>query len=82
MAAAPVRKTEFAGIGALVQLLGLVVIGLVIVNPLAFIPGIVVGLIMLVIGSRMALRWVCSECRNRLDSKDVKVCPACHVRFD
>jgi len=78
----PERKSEFIGAGAAVQLLG------VVVFLLSFALGIVgaaIGFIamimLLLIGSRMSVHWVCGNCKNRIDSKKVTICPACHARL-
>lgn len=31
----------------------------------------------LILGGRMAHKWLCPVCENRLESRRVKVCPAC-----
>lgn len=64
------RKSEMAGSGCLVQVVGLLVIWW-------FPIGTVVGLVLLVWGSQLALYWVCSNCGNRLGDKGVKMCPVC-----
>ena len=65
------KKSEFAGVGALVQAVGLVVCFL-------FFPfGIFVGIIVILIGSRMAIKHVCSACGNKVEDKDVRICPVC-----
>ncbi len=77
------RKSELAGMGCLIQVIGLAlpVIGLLI----AFIPGAIVGgilgLVMFAVGSRKALKYICGECGNPVDSKRVKLCPACKCDF-
>jgi hypothetical protein len=72
-----VKKSEFVGKGALVQAIGLGCCFLVV--PF----GIIVGIILLVIGGRMAFVWKCSHCGNKID-KDSRICPHpnCGARFD
>jgi hypothetical protein len=66
-------KYEFAGVGALVQLVGLVA--------LWFFPiGTFVGVVLLIIGSAMSKKILCGECGNKVD-KDSKMCPHCKVEF-
>lgn len=66
------RKTESMGTGCLVQGIG--------VPALFFFPfGTVIGVILLILGSRMATYHVCSECKTKLGGKDARVCPACHA---
>ena len=64
------KKSEFIGMGCLVQALGLAACFL-------FFPiGIIIGIIVLIIGGRMAIKYVCSDCGNKVD-KGVRLCPAC-----
>lgn len=71
------KKAEFVGKGALVQVIGLVCCFLVI--PF----GLLVGIILLIIGGRMAFVWKCGNCGNKVD-KDSRICPHpnCGARFD
>lgn len=41
--------------------------------------GAIVGLMLLIAGGRLALKWKCSACNNPVAAGDVRVCPACHV---
>lgn len=66
-------KYEFAGVGALVQLIGFVAVW--------FFPiGTIAGIALLVIGSSMSKKILCSECGNKVDG-DSKMCPHCKVEF-
>jgi len=78
------KKTEFAGAGCLLQLIG-------IIAPFAFgallgTTGAVIGLVVLIAlfiyGSTKAIKWRCGSCKNPLDSKSVTICPVCkaHLR--
>lgn len=60
--------------GSLVQLCGLVcfVFGL---------PGMIGGVLLLVIGGRMARKWQCERCGTKLADRSVIVCPACGCTF-
>lgn len=69
------RRTtyEFAGTGALVQALGLL--------PLLFFPlGTIAGVALLLIGSSMSRRILCSACGNRVE-KTSRICPHCRAPF-
>lgn len=69
------RKSEFAGAGAVVQLVGFIL--------LFFFPiGTIAGVFLLVIGHNMSRTWSCSACGNKLDSDKVMTCPTCHSSFD
>ncbi|MFA5057381.1 MAG: zinc ribbon domain-containing protein [Opitutaceae bacterium] len=66
-------KYEFAGVGALVQLIGFVAVW--------FFPlGTFAGIALLLIGSSMSKRIFCSECGNKID-KESRMCPHCKVEF-
>lgn len=66
------RKSEIAGAGCLVQGIGLLL--------LIFFPlGTVIGIVLLLVGSAMSVKWVCGHCGNRVEGKQVKLCPACHA---
>ena len=66
-------KYEFAGVGALVQLVGFVALWI-------FPFGTVVGLALLIIGNTLSKKHLCSECGNKVE-KDAKVCPHCRAEF-
>ena len=66
-------KYEFAGVGALVQAIGVVAF--------FFYPvGIIAGIALLLIGSAMSKKIGCSECGNRVD-KESLMCPHCKAEF-
>ena len=68
------KSSQFIGAGAFVQLLGFIL--------LWFFPfGTAVGLLLLVKGSMMAVRRVCSQCRNDVN-KGSKICPVCGESFN
>lgn len=68
-------KSEFAGVGALIQAVG---IGLMF---FWFPIGLFIGILFLLIGSSMAVYKICSNCGNKLVNKEVKVCPTCKASF-
>lgn len=77
------RKSEVAGAGCLVQGVGLLL-------PVAgffiwFVPGALlfglIGLLLLVVGGRMALKYVCGNCKNPLADKAVRMCPTCRAEL-
>lgn len=72
-----IKKGEFAGAGAGVQAIGLVVFIVGLALHWIFVP---VGLVLLIIGGRMAFRFLCSECGNRVE-KTSRICPHCHAHF-
>jgi capsular polysaccharide biosynthesis protein/tRNA A-37 threonylcarbamoyl transferase component Bud32 len=67
------KKGELFGLGAAVQAVGL---------GLCFVPYcLVLGIVLLVIGGRMALKLVCGHCGQQTD-KGAKTCAACGARFE
>lgn len=79
-----VKRTEFIGIGCVVQAMGLGVV--VLAAAVAGIEGLVfgglVGLVLLIAGGRMAIKWDCGACGNRLSHRAATICPACRATLD
>lgn len=68
-----VAKTEFAGAGALVQLIGIIACFTVV--------GIIVGIPMFIVGTKMSNKFTCGECGNPLADKNVRMCPVCKIHL-
>ena len=83
-----IKKGEFVGVGAAVQAVGClaILVGIVLCTTvfgmLFGFVGIIIGLLLLIIGGRMAIKLVCSNCRNKLSGKEVRICPVCHCQFE
>lgn len=77
-----IRKSEIAGVGALVQLLGVAAAGYFffffsLASAVAgYIIGAVVLVICLAVGSSLSFKYLCSNCGNRVE-KTAKLCPTC-----
>lgn len=79
-----VRRANFmSGSGCLVQLMGIILGALafflipflgIIIGPLIFIG-------LMIVGGRMAMQYECSNCRNPVASKRVRLCPTCHAEL-
>ena len=67
--ATKLKTTEFAGVGCLIQGLGL---GLCFFFPI----GTVIGVPLLIYGSWRSINHKCSACHNRVE-KDARLCPFC-----
>jgi hypothetical protein len=67
------KKGEFLGLGAAVQALGLASFFIRDV-------GWILGVILLIIGARLAIKTICSNCGNHT-TKDSKICAACGAHF-
>lgn len=68
------KTVERAGIGCLVQGVGLILLFL-------FPIGTVVGVVLLLIGSSMAKKFLCSVCGTKLAHNKVAMCPGCRCTF-
>ncbi len=68
------KKGEFLGVGCAVQAIGFACL---------FVPyiGIPLGLVLLMIGGRMALKLICSNCGNNTNGT-AKICADCGARFE
>lgn len=75
-------KNEMVGAGCLIQLVAILVavfgFGL---GPIIGTIGLALAVGLFFYGSARSQKWVCSECRNPLDSSKVKVCPVCRASF-
>jgi hypothetical protein len=70
MVAKIITKYDSAGTGCFVQAIGLIA--------LFFFPvGTVIGLLMIGWGSYLSKRLLCGNCKNKVDSKEVRMCPVC-----
>ena len=88
----PIKKSEFAGAGCLLQGVGLLCpligfwFGTVVAGGAGGVLGAGIGalpaLVLLIVGSRRAHTWRCSDCMNTLVDRDVRICPVCRVTFD
>lgn len=68
------RKSDFAGTGSLVQLIGLAL--------LFFWPlGTIVGVVLFIVGSGMSIKLICSQCGNPIE-KTATMCPHCKEPFN
>lgn len=78
--AKPIRKTEFAGTGCVIQGVGLLVAVAGFALGIGLI-GVIAGVALFVLGSVKSGRWVCPACRNPLLDRDVKICPTCKAEL-
>ncbi len=63
--------------GLIIGFAGLVLLG---IAPLAGLLFLVLGLSMIIAGSRLSQRWRCSSCGNRVD-RHARLCPTCRAQF-
>ena len=79
-----VKRSEFLGVGCIVQGLGLVIalasLLLFFIHPLLTVAGLIPALIVLHIGSKASQRHICGHCGNRVEHTSY-VCPTCHCHF-
>lgn len=67
-----VKVVEKAGVGCLVQALG---VALLFVFPI----GTVIGFLLFGIGSKMSTKWLCGACRSKLPDDKGTICPSCRA---
>lgn len=80
--ATKIKKTEAAGTGAGLQLLGVALaLGGLMLGSIGAGVGIVSGLLLLVYGGMRANVQVCSECRGAVE-KEARRCPHCRAEFE
>ncbi len=68
-------KRQTSGGGLVLELLGFL---LLFVFPI----GTVFGIAFLIYGFSLSKTGVCSECHNKMESRDVKICPVCKATFN
>ena len=57
----------------------LILIGIVLLFVWPF--GTIIGVIVLIAGFSIGNGYRCGDCGNKIESKQVKMCPVCHTRF-
>jgi uncharacterized membrane protein len=78
------KRSEVAGVGCLIQGLGLLapfVLG-ALLGIIGGAIGLVLLLVMFFVGSAKATKWICGNCKNPIASKEVTVCAACRARLE
>lgn len=68
------KKGEFAGVGCVIQFIGLC---LLFVFPI----GTIFGVALLAYGGMKSIKLICGECGNSVE-KTSKLCPHCKATFD
>lgn len=77
-------KYETVGVGCFIQGAGLlapIILGF-FAGIIGIIIGLVIGIILFLVGSAKSKKWICSNCKNPLADKDVKLCPACKAQLE
>ena len=76
-----IEKSEFAGSGAAIQALGVIVavFGFAL-GPIVGVVGLMAGICLLVVGSNKSKSYRCPKCGNRVD-KESRICPHCSEDF-
>jgi hypothetical protein len=68
-----VKKVEFAGGGAAVQLIGFILC--------LTLVGVIIGIPLIIIGRSMSTKFLCSQCGNKLSDKAAAICPVCRCQI-
>jgi len=78
------KNFDISGVGCLIQVLGLLA-PFVISVFLSYIGG-AIGMFLLVVmffaGAAKHTKWICSNCKNPVDSEGVAVCPTCGAHLE
>jgi hypothetical protein len=69
-----ISKRQTSVVGLLLELLGVV---LLFIFPI----GTIFGIAFLICGFNQSKKNVCSECGNKIEDKDIKICPFCKTLF-
>ena len=79
------RKTSFWGL--IQEIFGFIVLivgGLMVMGdggPAAFVI-LIIGIAVMAVGFMKSFKTVCSECRNSVEDKEVRICPVCKGTFE
>ena len=80
--ATKIKKSEFAGAGMFIQLVGIVCFLLAWeTGPVGLVVFGILGMLLLIAGGRRALVILCSECRGKVEKK-ARICPHCRSEFE
>ena len=78
-----IKKRQTSFLGLLLEITGFIII---IVGAPTFagggFVGVFIGIILMVVGFGKSRKMVCSECMNRIEDKEVRMCPVCKVTFE
>jgi hypothetical protein len=78
------KNFDISGVGCLIQVLGLLA-PIVISMFLGYIGG-VIGIVLLVAmffeGAAKHTKWICSNCKDLIDSEQLAVCPTCGANLE
>ena len=82
-----VTKSKTSLGGLLTEIFGFIVliwgvVSFVLTFSIAGLLIFIIGLTLMIFGFIKSFKSVCSECRNSVEDKQVKMCPVCKVIFD
>jgi hypothetical protein len=78
------KNFDISGAGCLIQVLGLLA-PFVISLFLGYIGGaigMVILVVMFFVGAAKHTKWICSSCKNPVDSEEVAVCSTCGAHLE
>jgi hypothetical protein len=78
------KNFDISGAGCLIQVLGLLapVVISVFLGYIGGAIGMVLLVVMLFIGAAKHTKWICSNCKNPVDSEEVAVCQTCGAHLE
>lgn len=79
------RKVETCGVGCIIELVGLIVLlggfGFGVEGLFGLFVSVPLGIVIMIAGYVKSVKWICSNCGNRVEEKSAKICPTCKVQF-
>ena len=78
------KNFDITGAGCLLQILGLLapIVISVFLGYIGGAIGVVVLVVLIVMGSAKQTKWICSNCKNPIDSQEVNVCATCGAQLE
>jgi len=78
------KNFDITGAGCLIQVLGM--LAPIVISVFLGLIGGAIGMVLLVvlffIGSAKQTKWICSNCKNPIDSEEVNLCATCGARLE
>jgi hypothetical protein len=78
------KNFDITGAGCLLQILGLLapIVISVFLGYIGGAIGVVLLVVLIIMGSAKQTKWICSNCKNPIDSQEVNVCATCGAQLE